>query len=56
MLVSHEGDQISLMTAVLADDLLRVIPDSIGKREAENGKCCLHRPMTCPIVYRAMWY
>lgn len=41
------------MTSVLANDMLRVIPDLNGEGEAENGKCYLDRPMTCPIFHRS---
>ena len=48
-----QGCVISLMTSVLANDMLRVIRDLIGEGQAENGKYCLNRLMTCPILHRS---
>lgn len=43
------------MSSVLANDLLRVIPELIGEGEAESGKNYLNRPMTCPIFRRSSY-
>lgn len=43
------------MSAVLANDLLRVLPELMGEGEAESGKYYLHRPMTCLISRRSSY-